>query len=237
MGVTDYTYRWYDPVTGRWPSRDPIEETGGLNLYGFVGNDPNGWFDYLGREPVATVGSNDPPVNRPGPGPTISLPGQPDYVPPVDESKITKDTQCAGIAFRDYESYTKGKVFDELEDDCREVPCDEKCETHETKFTYSEVVLTKWVTKKQGGKPTPMPDNTEEYPSWHLSSGEGLVPQKFANGPVCYRPTAPQVSMSYPGPDFLRGQWSSEFRIKKVTRVTCYCCCDLDGDNGYDQVN
>jgi hypothetical protein len=30
MGVTDYTYRWYDPLTGRWPSRDPIEEEGGM---------------------------------------------------------------------------------------------------------------------------------------------------------------------------------------------------------------
>jgi hypothetical protein len=48
MGVTDYTYRWYDPVTGRWPSRDPIGERGGINLYGFVGNDGVNWFDVLG---------------------------------------------------------------------------------------------------------------------------------------------------------------------------------------------
>jgi RHS repeat-associated protein len=39
VGVMYYGYRWYDPTTGRWPSRDPIEEGGGLNLYGFVGND------------------------------------------------------------------------------------------------------------------------------------------------------------------------------------------------------
>ncbi|MFI2796194.1 RHS repeat-associated core domain-containing protein, partial [Haloferula sp. A504] len=38
MGVTYYGYRWYDPVTGRWPSRDLIEERGGVNLYVFVGN-------------------------------------------------------------------------------------------------------------------------------------------------------------------------------------------------------
>ncbi|MGA4579393.1 RHS repeat-associated core domain-containing protein [Limisphaera sp. VF-2] len=31
-------YRLYDPVTGRWLSRDPIHEMGGSNLYLFVCN-------------------------------------------------------------------------------------------------------------------------------------------------------------------------------------------------------
>jgi len=31
-----------------WPSRDPIEERGGMNLYGMVGNDAVNWTDYLG---------------------------------------------------------------------------------------------------------------------------------------------------------------------------------------------
>ena len=41
-------------VSGRtyWPSRDPVEEEGGLNLYGFVYNSPTGWIDYLGNDPV-----------------------------------------------------------------------------------------------------------------------------------------------------------------------------------------
>ncbi|MFM2221742.1 MAG: hypothetical protein RLZZ553_1490 [Verrucomicrobiota bacterium] len=43
-----YGYRWYDPETGRWPSRDPIEEAGGINLYGFVGNDGLNSWDFLG---------------------------------------------------------------------------------------------------------------------------------------------------------------------------------------------
>ena len=33
-------YSYYAPEQGRWLSRDPIEEQGGLNLYGFVNNDP-----------------------------------------------------------------------------------------------------------------------------------------------------------------------------------------------------
>jgi hypothetical protein len=31
-------HAFYDPLVGRWLNRDPIEEAGGINLYGFVGN-------------------------------------------------------------------------------------------------------------------------------------------------------------------------------------------------------
>jgi RHS repeat-associated protein len=47
-GLYYYGYRYYDPLTGRWPSRDPIEEEGGVSLYGFVCNDGVGRLDYLG---------------------------------------------------------------------------------------------------------------------------------------------------------------------------------------------
>ena len=48
--VAFYGYRWYDPLTGRWPSRDPIEERGGVNLYEFVSSCPIDYVDRLGRE-------------------------------------------------------------------------------------------------------------------------------------------------------------------------------------------
>jgi hypothetical protein len=48
--VDYYAYRYYDPVTGRWPSRDPIQERGGINLYGFVGNAAVNRWDKLGLE-------------------------------------------------------------------------------------------------------------------------------------------------------------------------------------------
>jgi hypothetical protein len=43
-----HAMRWYSPSTGRWFSRDPIAERGGLNLYGFVGNQAINKFDWLG---------------------------------------------------------------------------------------------------------------------------------------------------------------------------------------------
>ena len=55
-GLYHYGYRSYDPVAGRWLSRDPIAEDGGLNLYGFVGNGPIGSVDVLGNRPVIVNG-------------------------------------------------------------------------------------------------------------------------------------------------------------------------------------
>lgn len=49
-GYCYYGHRYYQPTAGRWLSRDPIEEQGGTNLYGFVGNDPVGAIDLLGLE-------------------------------------------------------------------------------------------------------------------------------------------------------------------------------------------
>gem|GEM_PF-5170239 len=54
-GLYYYGYRYYDPVTGRWPSRDPIMEQGGENLYNFVFNDPLVLIDILGLNPMGPV--------------------------------------------------------------------------------------------------------------------------------------------------------------------------------------
>ena len=50
-GLLYYGYRFYDPITGRWTSKDPIEELGGLNLYGMVENNCVGFVDVLGNYP------------------------------------------------------------------------------------------------------------------------------------------------------------------------------------------
>jgi RHS repeat-associated protein len=47
-GVFGYGFRFYDPTLQRWLNRDPIGERGGLNLYGFVGNNPANSADAYG---------------------------------------------------------------------------------------------------------------------------------------------------------------------------------------------
>jgi hypothetical protein len=48
-------YRAYDPRDGRWLSRDPIEEAGGLNLYGYVGGNPVSYVDPLGLATIVVI--------------------------------------------------------------------------------------------------------------------------------------------------------------------------------------
>ncbi|MCZ7592122.1 MAG: RHS repeat-associated core domain-containing protein [Kiritimatiellae bacterium] len=51
VGLNYYGYRFYSPTLGRWLSRDPIGEMGGINLYGFVHNAPIISIDLLGTNP------------------------------------------------------------------------------------------------------------------------------------------------------------------------------------------
>lgn len=62
-------FRVYDPETGRWLYRDPIGESGGINLYGYVANDPVNWIDPLGLEQAWYNQVNSVYV-PPAPGPT-----------------------------------------------------------------------------------------------------------------------------------------------------------------------
>jgi RHS repeat-associated protein len=55
-GFLYYGYRYYNPTTGRWISRDPIKERGGPTLYAFVLNEGLSHTDFLGlqrRNPIS----------------------------------------------------------------------------------------------------------------------------------------------------------------------------------------
>jgi RHS repeat-associated protein len=51
-GFYYFGYRFYDPATQRWLNRDPIGEEGGVNLYGYVENDPVNGIDPLGLSSI-----------------------------------------------------------------------------------------------------------------------------------------------------------------------------------------
>jgi hypothetical protein len=53
-----YNYRYYSPELGRWLSKDSIEERGGANVYGFVGNDGLNKIDYLGKFEISSIWDN-----------------------------------------------------------------------------------------------------------------------------------------------------------------------------------
>lgn len=72
MGINS-AQAFYNPTTGRWPSRDPIEEEGGINLYGFVGNDPANTVDPLGEDFIAVGGLPVPTAPVIGIGVHMSL--------------------------------------------------------------------------------------------------------------------------------------------------------------------
>lgn len=98
-GWQNYGYRFYLPELGRWLSRDPIGESGGLNLYQFAINDPNNYLDWLGLQNIELPRwDDDVPEDERGPSsglfpcpdPDEEQPEEPD--PEPDPSKPAKPT-------------------------------------------------------------------------------------------------------------------------------------------------
>ena len=88
-GRKKYLYRDLTD-SGRWLSRDPMEERGGHNLYGFVQNDPGFWFDALGLAPEGIFMITAVNVNVPSRGGNV--PGfQVRYVPVKGNCSCPKD--------------------------------------------------------------------------------------------------------------------------------------------------
>ena len=58
-GFNYYGLRYYNPSTGRWANRDPIEEAGGLNSYSFINNKSPCLYDVIGAAPGDLYGTHE----------------------------------------------------------------------------------------------------------------------------------------------------------------------------------
>ena len=70
-GLISYPSRYYSPSSGRWLSRDPLDEKGGINLLCFVKNSPIITFDSLGKS-SGTLGDTDAAMSE---GESVSADG------------------------------------------------------------------------------------------------------------------------------------------------------------------
>ncbi len=85
-GLYYYGYRFYEPNLQRWLNEDPIRERGGINLYGFVGNDPLGLVDPFGHWPWEMDQDDwDELSGREGRSLPKPVPATPDYAGMRDE--------------------------------------------------------------------------------------------------------------------------------------------------------
>jgi hypothetical protein len=57
VSVQGPAHAFYNPQTGRWLNRDPIQERGDQNLYGFIANAPISRHDCLGLVQLQSVGT------------------------------------------------------------------------------------------------------------------------------------------------------------------------------------
>ena len=96
-----YGLRYYNSAQGKWLSRDPIAEQGGLNLYGFVRNNGVNDFDILGLE------SYMPP---PGTSGGMTHGGSAHW-----EETGRRNEHTGG----DLETtWTRGTLYEQVDDDC-----------------------------------------------------------------------------------------------------------------------
>jgi RHS repeat-associated protein len=97
-GLSLTKYRAYDSNTGRWLSRDPIGERGGLNLYDYVGNNSISFIDALGTEGTWSFDISYPKDERP----LIQV----SYTMSEDEKKC-----CNTVEIKRYVSYRMSLGF------------------------------------------------------------------------------------------------------------------------------
>jgi uncharacterized protein RhaS with RHS repeats len=98
--MLQYEYRSYLPEVGRWSTRDPLGEAGGMNLYAFVGNNPVNWVDPWGLELLINNSEHTAYYKDGVPEGTAAIPIQPGETIDVDFDGIALPCFVPGEVFK-----------------------------------------------------------------------------------------------------------------------------------------
>jgi RHS repeat-associated protein len=88
-------YRAYEPQSGRWLSRDPIEEEGGINLYTYVKGNPITYTDPLGLQSHVMCANPANAAACAAAGMTTARPTPVPLLPPIDNGEFCRQERQA----------------------------------------------------------------------------------------------------------------------------------------------
>jgi RHS repeat-associated protein len=107
LGCIYYNYRHYNPLDGRWTSRDRIGERGGLNVFGFVGGSLPSKIDLLGLKGNPVVGGDGTEYRDPNWGSLLPCCGGVPYdsafaccIDGVTTAKTPIDTEISKVVLK-----------------------------------------------------------------------------------------------------------------------------------------
>jgi len=113
-GLYYYGYRYYEPNLQRWMNRDPIEECGGINLYGYAGNNPVNWIDPLGFALFPSAFPDSQPTTSP------NDPFSPNNIFAPSDSysgSYTPSDDNGGISYGGSDEYSMGSYIPDTQPD------------------------------------------------------------------------------------------------------------------------
>jgi RHS repeat-associated protein len=155
-GMLYYGYRFCNSSTGRWLSRDPIEEAGGLSLYGFVFNDSVDTIDADGRE---LIGLPNRLTRQCG-------------IPQTDNRRRLLDNGCIGICQAAQGQNANNQQRPENYGDTKCYISEQRARQRKCTDCRRKVVFSKQGSYKDGKAPTLGPDGTVPNDSVSANSDE-----------------------------------------------------------------